>query len=341
MIVQFVYPTTGGVTGGEAVLYEMARALSRAGCTVNFLHGPAWPNRIDSLDRVPSVAVGDGVHHVLFDDLRDPALPSGDVIFNSSAPRRLGLPATIVQGYRMLSEEWERDAFRAPGPKICVASWLQDVGATYGVAPHQLLHVAPGLDHDRFRQRSPLEHRSIDVVVLHHPHREKGWPTAQAMLAELRSRRPDARLVVFGRTLDDRVPAGVEVVDSPDQRRLAEEIYADTRVFVQASRNEGFGLTPVEAMACGAALVTTDCGGSRDYALPGITADVVPIDDPPALVDAVDRLLGDEERRLRYAAAGMAHVEKFDWDLSGMRLAEILSRYVADPAPFLEPPADC
>ncbi|MEZ5246738.1 MAG: glycosyltransferase family 4 protein [Acidimicrobiales bacterium] len=340
MIVQFVYPTTGNVTGGETVLYELARALSRAGCTVNFLHGPAWPNRIDSLDRLPSAAVGDGVRHVLFDGLDDPALPSGDVIFNSSAPRRLGLPATIIQGYRMLSEEWERDAFRSPGPKICVASWLQDVGETYGVPRHQLLHVPPGLDHGRFRQSSPLEDRSIDVTVLHHPHREKDWPTAQAMLAELRVRRPDARLVTFGRMLDDRIPDGVEIVDSPDHRRLAEEIYADTRVFVQASRNEGFGLTPVEAMACGTALVSTDCGGSRDYAIPGVTADVVAAGDAAALADAVDRLLDDEERRLRYAAAGLAHALTFDWDRSGRRLSEILAAYVADPAPFLEPPAD-
>jgi glycosyltransferase involved in cell wall biosynthesis len=280
------------------------------------------------------------VRHLLVDDLDDPALPAGDVIFQPDAPRRLGLPATIVQGYRMLSEEWERAAFRSPGPKICVASWLQDVGETYGVPRHQLLHVPPGLDHGRFRQSSPLDHRSIDVTVLHHPHREKGWPTAQAMLAELRLRRPDARLVVFGRMLDDRIPDGVEIVDSPDHRQLAEEIYADTRIFVQSSRNEGFGLTPVEAMACGAALVTTDCGGSRDYGIPGVTADVVAIDDPMALADAVDRLLDDEERRLRYAAAGMAHIAMFDWDLSGVRLADILERYVADPAPFLEPPTD-
>ncbi|MEQ8841485.1 MAG: glycosyltransferase family 4 protein [Acidimicrobiales bacterium] len=340
MIVQFVYPTTGQVTGGEAVLYELARGLARAGCNVNFLHGPAWPNRIDSLDQLPEIAVGDGVHHHLFDDIDDPQLPGGDVIFNTQAPARLGLPATMIQGHRMLSEEWERRAFRGPGPKICVASWLQDVGEAYGVRRDQLHHVPPGLDHERFRRTTPLTDRAIDVAMLHHPHREKDWPTAQAMLVELRERRPETRVVVFGRSLDDRIPAGVETVDSPDHRRLAEEIYAETRVFVQASRNEGFGLTPLEAMACGAALVSTDCGGSRDYARPGLTADVVPVEQPSALADAVIRLLDDEPRRLRYAQAGMHHAMTFDWDRSSEHLAEILERYVADPAPFLAPPLD-
>jgi glycosyltransferase involved in cell wall biosynthesis len=338
MIVSFIYPTTGEVTGGEAVIYEFANGLARLGVDVNFFHGPTTPARIASLDELPPICLGHGVRHHLCDSPDDPDLPAGDVIFTTVAPARLGLPATLVQGYRMLSEEWERDAFRSPGPKFCVATWLQDIGETYGVPRDRLLHLPPGIDHGRFAVTTPLGDRPIDVTVLHHPHREKGWPVAQAMLEILRRRRPDDRIVVFGRMLDTRIPPGVEVVDSPDHRRLAEEIYGRTRVFVQTSHNEGFGLTPVEAMACGAALVTTDCGGSRDYGLPGVTADVVPVDDPAALADTVEALLDDEPRRLRYGAAGADHVRMFDWDRSARILLDALERYVADPAPFLRPP---
>lgn len=340
MIVQFVYPTTGQVTGGEAVIYALANALSRHGVDVNFLHGPKTDGRVASLDDIPAVCRADQVVHHLIDALDDPAAPDGDVVFAPNGPSRLGLPATLIQGYRMLSEVWERAAYRSPGPRFCVATWLQEIGLQYGVAPEQLLHLPPGIDHDRFRPTSALEDRPIDVVVLHHPHREKGWPVAEAMLTELRHTRPDARLLVFGRMLDDRIPAGVETIDSPDHRQLAEEIYGRARIFVQTSHNEGFGLTPVEAMACGAALVTTDCGGSRDYGLPGVTADVLPAGDSAGLAAAVGALLDDEPRRLRYAAAGIEHVRRFDWDLSAVGLRRDLERYLSDPEPFLRPPAD-
>lgn len=339
MIVSFVYPSSGQVTGGEAVLYELANAMSRAGVTVHFLHGPKWGNRVDSLDDLPPICAEGIVHHHLVDALDDAGLPVADVVFGAPGFDGLGLPATIVQGYKMLSEEWERQAFVAPGPKLCVATWLQEVGEeVFGVPPRQLLHMPPGIDHSRFRVTLPLENRPVDVTVLHHPHREKGWDTAAAMLVALRERRPELRLRVFGRRLTDHLPEGVEIVDSPDHRQLAEEIYATTRLFVQTSRTEGFGLTPVEAMACGAALVTTDCGGSRDYGLPGKTADVVPVEDPAALADAVEALLDDEPRRLRYAEAGVAHIKMFDWDRTAGQVLTNLEAYVADPEPYLVPP---
>ena len=139
--------------------------------------------------------------------------------------------------------------------------------------------------------------------MLYNPMPEKGWATGLAALEELARRRPGFRAVVF--TLADApgdvLPDGVELVTGLDQARLADEVFGRTRVMVQASRHEGFGLTAIEAMACGAALVTTDCGGSRDYAIPGVTASVVGRDDPVALADATEALLLDDAHRLELA----------------------------------------
>ena len=179
-----------------------------------------------------------------------------------------------------------------------MASWLVEVGRWYGVPAAQLVHVPVGLDHELFAVRTPLDKRPISVAMLYHPWGAKGWDVGLQVLEELSRRRLGLQGVVFSLAghPPQPLPDGVQVMLGLDQQRLADEVYNAAKVFVQASRFEGFGLTAVEAMACGAALVTTDCGGSRDYALPGETALVLPAGDATGLAEAADGLLRDEPR---------------------------------------------
>lgn len=295
------------------VLYELANALSRRGHEVNFFHGPTWPTRIDDLSELPSECFAADVANRLVDSLDDPDLPEADVIFNMGAAPRLGLPATYVQGYKMLGPELEVSSYRAVGMKYCVASWLVDVGLTLGVDAEQLVHVPPGIDHELFRFDRPLEDREFDVAVLYHPFPEKRWAHAVEVLEELHRRRPEIRVVVFSVRVPPDLPDWVTHKKALGHRALADEVYGRTRVMMQASRHEGFGLTPLEAMACGAALATTDCGGPRDYGIDGETALVVPVDDVAALADAVERLLDDDALRHRLARAGERKTREFRW----------------------------
>ena len=339
MIVTFGYPTTSERAGGVTMMYQFANAVARLGHEVRFLHGPAGPGRVARLDELPPVCFLSDVDNRIVDDLSDPAVPDSDVCFFPGAPDRLGLPAVLVQGYGILSEEIERRAFRSPGPKFCVAEWLLEIGATYGVAEHQLIHLPYGLDHEVFRAPDPAAARPIDVAVLYHPFRAKGWDVALEALEILRIRRPGHHAVVFSHSPPPQLPTGAVHLLSPEHEELAREVYGKAKIFVQASRLEGLGLTPVEAMACGAALVSTDCGGSRDYARHDETGVVVPSEDSLAMATAVEALLDDDPRRHRLASAGIAHVDRsFQWSRSGELLVAALERYLADPAPYLTPP---
>lgn len=342
MIVSFVYPSSHHRTGGVTVLYQMANGLSRRGHDVHFVHGPANPYRITRLDELPPFRFEPRIEHHIVDSLDDPRLPAGDVVMFNEAPARLGLPVGIVQGYRMLTEEVEAALFRAPVPKACVARWLVDVALGYGAPAEQLWYVPLGIDHQVFAARTPQAQRSYDVAMLSHPHREKGLAVGIGMLEVLRQRRPSLRALVFGMDPPARtLPDGIEFWQAPDHATLVDRIYNQTRVFVQPSFHEGFGFTAVEAMACGCALVTTDNGGSRDYASPRETALVVPPGEVGALADAVDELLRDDEQRWRLAEAGAQLVrERFDWDHTAEVLEAHLESYARDPARYRRPPAE-
>jgi glycosyltransferase involved in cell wall biosynthesis len=234
----------------------------------------------------------------------------------------------------------ERDAYRVAAPKYCVAGWLVEIGRRFGVPEEQLLHVPLGLDHEVFSARTPFDQREIDVVTVFNGHHQKGWKVGLEALHEISRHTPDVNGVVFGMSpLDEGLPRGFRFIEAPDHRTLADEIFNHAKVFVQPSYHEGFGYPAVEAMACGATLVTTDNGGSRDYGIEGRTARVVLPGDATGLAEKTVELLHDEPTRIRLATAGTELVrESFDWDRSSALLGAHLERYVADPEQFRQPP---
>jgi glycosyltransferase involved in cell wall biosynthesis len=74
--------------------------------------------------------------------------------------------------------------------------------------------------------------------------------------------------------------------------------------------SEGISNAVVEAMACGIPVVTTDCGGMSEAVSDGVEGLVVPIRDPLAMADAIERLYIDSELRARMGAAGRTRVER-------------------------------
>ena len=79
-------------------------------------------------------------------------------------------------------------------------------------------------------------------------------------------------------------------------------------LYVAPSRNEGFGLTPLEAMASGAAVVASDAGAYAEMVVPGVTGAVVPAGDREALTEALRPYLADPEMAGAQGRAGQAHV---------------------------------
>ena len=87
------------------------------------------------------------------------------------------------------------------------------------------------------------------------------------------------------------------------------DYYRAADVFALSSRYEPFGMTAVEAMACGIASVATEVGGVPEIVEHGQSCLLVPPAEPEAITAALERLAGDSALRDRLGAAARAQVE--------------------------------
>ncbi len=134
------------------------------------------------------------------------------------------------------------------------------------------------------------------------------------------------RLVAFGsRPLAHALPPDAEFRFRPPQGEIA-SIYRSCDCWVVPSRAEGFAMPGIEAAACRCPVVATLCGGPEDYIDDGGSGFLVPVEDPPAMADAIARVLTcSADAWSAMSERSYANARRFDWDVS----AELLERHLA------------
>ena len=102
-------------------------------------------------------------------------------------------------------------------------------------------------------------------------------------------------------------------------------LYAGSTFFIMPSLFEGFGLSVLEAMACGAPVITSQAG-----ALPEVAGDAALQIDPTSvegMAEAMRMLLGDEGLRSQLRHKGMERACQFSWERSAEQIWQVISQH--------------
>jgi glycosyltransferase involved in cell wall biosynthesis len=210
--------------------------------------------------------------------------------------------------------------------------------------PANSVTVVPlGVDLDRFRRN---ELRSVSAVPylfhLSSADPREHTPVVINAFALLVARVAEpVRLVVAGDLGSSRQPIielvkrlGLEgKVDIPgrvSEERLV-ELYSGAVATVLASMDEGFGLQPLEAMACGSVLVSTPARATQEIA-GDAEIEWTPLDSERMSL-ALEAVWNDTSRQVRAATINRRVVARFSWDHTAQRLHDLLEEVAFNVKP--------
>ncbi len=313
--------TTGAVATNPATLARLVASLRRDGCDlihVQCVSSAAWfALQAARALRIPLVAT-----------LQGELTMDADHIFERSPSARRSMRLVLRHA----------DAVTAcSGATLDEAErWLGRPFGARGRVIHNGVRVADFADAAPHREETPyvfalgrlVPQKGFDVLLDamaalvakgHHPHR--------LLLAGDGAERSSLERTADRLGLADRA----RFLGVTDRARTA-SLFRGADAFVLPSRHEPFGIVNLEAMAASVPVVATRVGGVPEFVTDGDTGVLVPPEDPGAMADALDRVLGDAALGAQLREAGRRCADAHDWSAIEQQYRSVYDALLSRPA---------
>jgi len=354
MQITFVLPSIG-ISGGGKVVLEYANRLKKRGHKVRVIYplvtmssGRKWYN----LRNLSSKALGilrnfkNGVHVDWFDlkarlirvpTLYERYIPEGDIIvatwwetayYVKKYNKDKGEKFYLIQHYETWGGPKEKveATYKMGLHNIVVSSWLKNKLKNIGAKVEEV--ILNGVNLEEFFPEKIKKDKNVIRILM--PYRKEKWKGVEDGIEAfkiVKEKYPNVKLVTFGeKPKKSEVFKEAEFHIWPTGENLR-KIYNSCDIFVFPSHCEGFGLPPMEAMACKLPVVTTEVGAVPEYTIPGTTALVVPPQNPKELSQNIIKLIKNKELREKIAENGYNYIKQFTWDKSVEKLEGIFKKH--------------
>lgn len=221
--------------------------------------------------------------------------------------QHLDLPLMFPRSERRFrSVAWHRSA-RGAQRVIVMSEFVRERAVEkLGLDPARVRVIPLGLDHDELRPVGSEREPFLLYPARRWPH--KNHERLFEAFALLRRERPELRLVLTGGGELSGVPDGVEARGHVPRSEVV-SLMQRASALVFPSLYEGFGLPPLEAMACGCPVASSNAA-----ALPEVAGDAALLfdpHDPAAIADAVRDVLADPQP---WIERGLERAAQYSWD---------------------------
>lgn len=224
-------------------------------------------------------------------------------------------------------------------PFCVISESTRDDLTDRGFSKEQIEVIHCGIDTDRYSYDPSVAKSEVPLVL--YVGRLKKYKSVQHLVeafARLRTRLPEARLVIVGEgdyrpalmQQAERLGLGDSVTFTgfiPHAEKL--DYLRRAHVTVYPSLKEGWGLTNIEANACGTPAVAADVPGLRDSVKHDQTGRLYPYGDIDRLAGDLYDITTDANLQQRYRDGALKWAASFDWDDAAERLARLIDSVIA------------
>jgi len=165
---------------------------------------------------------------------------------------------------------------------------------------------------------------------------EKGQDIALEAALLLAPRLPQSRMLLAGNgpersnpRMQDLANRAASTAVLPGFLDDLSDFYAALDLFIMPSRSEGWGLTALEAMANGLAVIATDVGGLRELVEHGKTGWLVPLDSAKALAEAIEAAAMDPARLSEFGRNARERARQFSMERTVEQTEQFYARLLA------------
>ena len=330
MRITFVIPFVN-LTGGIRVLLNHANWLHDEGHLVTVVY-PLWPYRFQLKQRdrlfefrkqwrsAPRVEWCDLRCRLLrVPYLANRFVPPGDLVLATSWPTAHSVARLHASRGTKVHIVFHHESGTGPEHRICrtyslpfhrialSTSVREMVEQRFGCEIHGI--VPAGVDTTLFFPDHGGRSQNT-VLMLYHNDPRKGAGDGIEALALLRKRRPDVQIRMCGTVRPERLPSWIRFDFHPSDSDLRRR-YSRSTVFLYPSRYEGFGLPPLESMACACPVVTTEVGAVPEFATDRCNALIVQPCDVRGMAGRLEELLLNPGLRNRLAERGLETAARY------------------------------
>ncbi|WP_339327696.1 glycosyltransferase family 4 protein [Lacticaseibacillus paracasei] len=350
--ITFVLPVTNNLPiGGFKIVYQYANELVQRGHTVTICFTySARPEvyrllnyagkikhrlfpRFKNHYRVTWFKIDPRIR-LIFDVINKNELPNADAVIATSAPtatfvahlkKEKGRKYYLIQS----SETWWYDdedelnnTYRLGLINMAISQEL--VEKVYRVSGVKPVYLPDFYNNREFFVSNNVENRSNTVALLNHTQASKRTKFGMDVLKDVKKLVPDLKVELFGAyPIETKLPNYFSYTYQATPAQLRDEVFGKAKVYLLPSVLEGWGLTGIEAMASGAALVASRIGGIEDYANDENSLLVAP-DDHEGFVSAVTELLKNNSKRISLSTKALSLLPLYSIEASVDKLEKVL-----------------
>lgn len=199
--------------------------------------------------------------------------------------------------------------------KIVISSWINNcLKRNLGIGPFPIVHN--GLDLNVFHPvEVKNENHMINFLMLNHTLPKKGVKYGIEAYEKIVINHHNCKLRMFGMCGPDNLPDYVEYYQNPSKDKLL-ELYSMSDIFIFPSIEEGWGLTPLEAMACGCVVVGTNVGFVPELGRHKDNMMISAPGDVDTMVDNINEIIKKPELNKKIQSGAYKLVRMLDWSVS-------------------------